>query len=131
MSQNLPGHSSVRVSDTKKTVDFDFLCNEHMIRKSHLKLFDYAESAEEIMSLIEAWYAARDQTVLGSLRSRSPLRPDCTGSAYPASRNTPYPILDAARGRRGGRPIRSPSPPSFDWCILVSGPSAVLPLRPL
>jgi uncharacterized protein (TIGR00730 family) len=48
----------------KSTVDLDFLCNEHMIRKSHLKLFDYAESAEEIMSLIEAWYAARDQTIL-------------------------------------------------------------------
>jgi hypothetical protein len=40
------------------------LCSEHLIRKPHPQLFDYAESAEEIMSLIEAWYAARDQTVL-------------------------------------------------------------------
>jgi len=48
----------------KSTVDFDFLCNEHMIQKPHLQLFDYAENAEEIMSMIEAWYAARGQTVL-------------------------------------------------------------------
>ncbi len=48
----------------KSAIDFDFLCNERMIQKSHLQLFDYAESADEIMSLIEAWYAARGQSVL-------------------------------------------------------------------
>lgn len=48
----------------KSAVDFDFLCNEHMIQASHLHLFDYAESADAIMSQIEAWYAARGQSVL-------------------------------------------------------------------
>ena len=48
----------------KSAIDFDYLCNEHMIQKSHLNLFDYAESAEEIMSLIEAWYADRGRSVL-------------------------------------------------------------------
>jgi predicted Rossmann-fold nucleotide-binding protein len=49
----------------KSAVDFDYWCNEQMIQKSHLEFFDYAESAEEIMSLLEAWYAARGQTDLG------------------------------------------------------------------
>lgn len=48
----------------KSAIDFDFLCNEQMIQKSHLQLFDYAESAGEIMSMIEAWYAARGQSIL-------------------------------------------------------------------
>jgi len=48
----------------KAAVDFDYLCNEHMITESHLKLFEYAESASEIMSLIEAWYANRGRSVL-------------------------------------------------------------------
>jgi uncharacterized protein (TIGR00730 family) len=49
----------------KSAVDFDFLCNEHMIREPHLQLFEYAESADEIMSKIEAWYAERNQSLLG------------------------------------------------------------------
>jgi uncharacterized protein (TIGR00730 family) len=48
----------------KSAIDFDYLCNEHMIQESHLNLFDYAESVEEIMSLIEAWYADRGRSVL-------------------------------------------------------------------
>jgi predicted Rossmann-fold nucleotide-binding protein len=48
----------------KSVIDFDYLCNEHMIQEQHLKLFQYAESAEEIMSLIEAWYADRDRSLL-------------------------------------------------------------------
>jgi uncharacterized protein (TIGR00730 family) len=48
----------------KSAVDFDFLCNERMIQKNHLELFEYAESADEIMSRIEAWYAVRNRSVL-------------------------------------------------------------------
>lgn len=48
----------------KSAIDFDYLCNEHMIKEPHLNLFQYAESAEEIMSLIEAWYADRGRSLL-------------------------------------------------------------------
>jgi len=48
----------------KSAIDFDYLCNEHMIKEPHLKLFQYAEGAEEIMSLIEAWYADRGRSLI-------------------------------------------------------------------
>ena len=48
----------------KSAIDFDYLCNEHMIKEPHLNLFQYAESAEEIMSLIEAWYADRGRSLI-------------------------------------------------------------------
>jgi uncharacterized protein (TIGR00730 family) len=48
----------------KSAIDFNYLCNEHMIEEQHLKLFEYAESAEEIVSRIEAWYAERGRSVL-------------------------------------------------------------------
>jgi len=48
----------------KSAIDFDYLLDEGMIRESHLQLFEYAESADEIVSRIEAWYAARGQSVL-------------------------------------------------------------------
>jgi uncharacterized protein (TIGR00730 family) len=47
----------------KSVIDFDYLCNEHMIQERHLELFEYAESAEEIMSRIETWYADRGRSV--------------------------------------------------------------------
>jgi hypothetical protein len=34
------------------------------IQESHLKLFDYRDNADEIMSVIEACYADRDWSVL-------------------------------------------------------------------
>jgi hypothetical protein len=48
----------------KSAIDFNYLCNEHMIQREHLDLFEYAESAEEIMPRIEAWYAARGRSVI-------------------------------------------------------------------
>jgi uncharacterized protein (TIGR00730 family) len=48
----------------KSAIDFDYLCDEGMIERAHLDLFEYAESAEEIMSRIEAWYANRGRSVL-------------------------------------------------------------------
>ena len=48
----------------KSVIDFDYLCNEHMVKEEHLKLFEYAESAEEIMSLIESWYTHRGRSLL-------------------------------------------------------------------
>lgn len=48
----------------KSTVDFDFLYRENMIQRAHLDLFQYAESADEIMSRIETWYADRGRSVL-------------------------------------------------------------------
>ena len=48
----------------KSAIDFDYLCNEHMIKEPHMELFQYAESAEEIMSLIEAWYADRGRSLI-------------------------------------------------------------------
>lgn len=35
-----------------------------MIQRAHLDLSEYAESAEEIMPRIEAWYAARGRSVI-------------------------------------------------------------------
>jgi uncharacterized protein (TIGR00730 family) len=46
----------------KSAIDFNYLCNEHMIKEADLKLFQYAESADEIMSLIEGWYASRGRS---------------------------------------------------------------------
>ncbi len=48
----------------KSAIDFDYLCHEHMIQEQHLNLFQYAESAEQIMSLIEAWYTDRGRSLL-------------------------------------------------------------------
>ncbi len=48
----------------KSVIDFDYLCSEGMIQQAHLDLFEYAESAEEIMSRIEAWYAVRGRSVV-------------------------------------------------------------------
>ena len=48
----------------KSVIDFNFLCSEGMIQPSHLDLFEYAESAEEIMSRIEAWYADRGRPIV-------------------------------------------------------------------
>jgi len=47
----------------KSVIDFNYLCNEQMIKEQHLNLFEYAESAEEIVSLIEAWYADRGRSI--------------------------------------------------------------------
>jgi hypothetical protein len=48
----------------RSAIDFDFLVTEGMIQPAHLELFEYAESAHEIMSRIEAWYASRGRSIV-------------------------------------------------------------------
>ena len=49
----------------KSAIDFDYLCDEQMIQRAQLDLFEYAESAEKIVFHIEARYAARGRSVIG------------------------------------------------------------------